>query len=144
MLVPRIYNYFADDFFDDMFPMPFSFQPVKSGAGFMNTDVKEFDDRFELALELPGYKKEDIHATLKNGYLTIQAERKEEKDEKDKDGKFIRRERYSGSCKRSFYVGKEVTEADVRASFEDGVLKLGIPKIEKKPAIEEKKVIQIQ
>jgi HSP20 family molecular chaperone IbpA len=108
----------------------------------MKTDVKEFDDRYEMGLDLPGYKKEDISAELKDGYLTVNASHEESSDEKNEDGKYIRRERYSGKCTRSFYVGEGVTEEDIKAKFEDGVLKLDIPKKEAK--LPEKKLIAIE
>lgn len=110
----------------------------------MKTDVRESDTGYELDISLPGYKKEDVKAELKDGYLTINASTSLDKDEKDeKTGKYIRRERYSGSCSRSFYVGKNMTEEDIKAKFEDGVLKLSVPKKDAKPAIEEKKYIAI-
>lgn len=110
----------------------------------MNADVQEFDNHYQLELELPGYQKEDIQAELNDGYLTIKAEHNESKDEKDKDGKYIRRERYSGHVQRSFYVGEEVQQEDIHAGFENGILKLTIPKVESKPAVEEKKYIAIE
>lgn len=110
----------------------------------MNADVQEFEDHYQLDLELPGYQKEDIQAELKDGYLTIQAEHNENKEEKDKDGKYIRRERYSGHVQRSFYVGDAVEQGDIHATFENGILKLSVPKVENKPKIEEKKYIAIE
>ena len=109
----------------------------------MSTDVKENDDTYELDIELPGYKKEDVHAELNNGYLTISASKNENRDEKDEKGNYIRRERYSGSCSRSFYVGENVKQEDIHAKFEDGVLKLVVPKEDKKK-VEEKKYIAIE
>lgn len=143
MLVPSIFdNNFMDDFFDDMFRFPYG--KTTGRVPGMNVDVQEFDDKYQLDVELPGYAKEDIHADLKNGYLTISAQHSENKDEKDEDGRYIRRERYQGSCQRSFYVGTEVTQEDIRASFKDGVLKMEIPKKEAKPAVENKRYIQIE
>lgn len=130
-----------DDFFD---------MPRISGRGFtnsqklMNTDVKDLGNAYEIAMDLPGFKKEDVQAELKDGYLTINATTNTSNDTKDDEGRFIRRERYSGSCSRSFYVGKQVTEADIKARFEDGVLKLDIPKMEAKPAVEDKHYIAIE
>ena len=95
-------------------------------------------------MNMPGVKKEDVKAELKNGYLTINAAANRNKDEKDSNGRYIRRERYSGSCSRSFYVGDQVTETDIRAKFEDGTLKLLVPKKEEKPAVEDKKYIAIE
>lgn len=142
MLVPSIFNHsFTDDLFNDVFPFGFG---SNAGASLMNADVQEFDNHYQLELELPGYQKEDIQAELNDGYLTIKAEHNESKDEKDKDGKYIRRERYSGHVQRSFYVGEEVQQEDIHAGFENGILKLTIPKVESKPAVEEKKYIAIE
>jgi HSP20 family molecular chaperone IbpA len=128
---------------DDAFSFPrFPKYQVES-ASLMKTDVKEFDDRYEMGLDLPGYKKEDISAELKDGYLTVNASHEESNDEKNEEGKYIRRERYSGKCTRSFYVGEDVKQEDIKACFEDGVLKLTIPKVEAKPQIEEAKRIPI-
>lgn len=114
-----------------------------SNTSLMNTDIKENDNDYELTMNLPGVKKEDVTAELKDGYLTIHATSNQNKDEKDEDGKYIRRERYSGSCNRSFYVGDAVTEEDIKASFENGTLKMTIPKKEAK-AVPEKKFISIE
>lgn len=144
MLVPSIFeDNFVDSFFDDMFRFPFN-TVQKSQVPGMNVDVQEFDDKYLMDLELPGYAKEDIQADLKDGYLTISANHTESKDEKDSDGKYIRKERYYGQCRRSFFVGKEVTEEDITANYKDGILKLTIPKKEAKPAVEEKKYITIE
>ena len=130
--------------------MTFFDMPRISGRGFtnsqklMNTDVKDLGNAYEIAMDLPGFKKEDVQAELKDGYLTINATTNTSNDTKDDEGRFIRRERYSGSCSRSFYVGKQVTEADIKARFEDGVLKLDIPKMEAKPAVEDKHYIAIE
>ena len=143
-MLPSIFSKnFVDDFMDDAFSFPrFPKYQVES-ASLMKTDVKEFDDRYEMGLDLPGYKKEDISAELKDGYLTVNASHEESSDEKNEDGKYIRRERYSGKCTRSFYVGEDVKQEDIKACFEDGVLKLTIPKVEAKPQIEEAKRIPI-
>ena len=103
----------------------------------MKTDVKETEGSYEVAIDLPGFKKEDVNASLENGYLTVSAVRNENKDEKDENGTYIRRERYCGSCSRRFFVGDSVKEEDIRAKFEDGILKLSVAK--KEPQIEEKK-----
>lgn len=109
----------------------------------MKTDVKEADGIYEVDMELPGYKKEDVSAKLEKGYLTITASKNAENDTKDDDGKYIRRERYSGQCSRTFYVGENVRQEDIHAKFEDGILKLTVPKTE--PAkIEEQKYISIE
>ena len=109
----------------------------------MKTDVKETDQGYELDIELPGYKKEDVRAQLKDGYLTVQAAKNMNNDEKNEQGAYIRRERYAGTMSRSFYVGDNVTEEDIHAKFEDGILKLSVPKKEAKK-VEENKYITIQ
>lgn len=145
MLMPSIFgeNMF-DDFFDGFF------RPAKATGRYnipsndvMRTDVKELDHHYELEINLPGYKKEDVQAELKDGYLTITASTNSSTEEKDENGKYIRRERYVGSCSRNFYVGEQVTEQDVQAKFEDGILKLTVPKKEAAPQIEDKKYIEI-
>lgn len=109
------------------------FAPISSSdkdffrGGMMKTDIVEKKDSYSLAMNLPGFTKDDIRAELKDGYLEISAEKKENKDEKDENGRFIRRERYFGSCKRRFYVG-DIDETGVKAEFTDGVLKIDIPK----------------
>ena len=143
MLMPSI---FGENLFDDFFGFAYptrNFQRVDIGE-IMKTDVRESDTGYELDISLPGYKKEDVKAELKDGYLTINASTSLDNDEKDeKTGKYIRRERYSGSCSRSFYVGKNMTEEDIKAKFEDGVLKLSVAKKDAKPASEGKKYIAI-
>ena len=142
MLFPSIYdNNFADSFFDDFFSFPSAYRPA---SRMMVTNVKDLGKDYMLEIELPGYDKNDVHAELKNGYLTISAERQEVKDEKDEKGKYIRRERYNGSCQRSFYVGDNRKEEDFEASFENGVLKLVFPKEDNTAKIEEKKYITIR
>ena len=133
MLMPSI---FGENLFDDWMDFPFEREffgrrnPLygKNEKNLMKTDVKEVENGYEVAMDLPGFKKEDISAKLENGYLTITASKGLDKDEKNEEGKYIRRERYSGSCSRSFYVGDGVTEEDIKARFEDGILKLDIPK----------------
>ena len=100
--------------------------------------------RKELEIDLSGFKKEEVRAELKDGYLTVSAETNTKKDEKAEDGKYIRRERYSGSCSRRFYVGDGVKQEDIKAKFEDGTLKLFVPKEAAKPAVEQKKYISIE
>ena len=146
MFMPSI---FGEDLFDDFFdgfraPAKPGFASARPMNGLMKTDVKETEDGFELDIDLPGYGKEDVTAELKNGYLTINATKKTEDDEKDKKGRYIRRERFYGSCSRSFFVGKQVTEEDIKAKFENGILIVTGPKKEPKPQVEEKKYIQIE
>lgn len=143
MLMPSI---FSNDLFDDFFGTPFrGYDQVASGTHqMMRTDVRELEGGYEVTMDLPGVKKEDVKAELKDGYLTINASSNSQKEEKDANGRYIRRERYSGSCSRSFYVGEQVTQEDVKAKFEDGTLKLMIPKKEARPAVEDKKYIAIE
>ena len=140
MLMPSI---FGEKLFDDFMDFPFR-NFSASDSSLMKTDIKEAQDGYELDIDLPGFKKEDIKAELKNGYLNISAVSDNKKDEKDKDGRYIRRERYCGSCSRNFYVGEGVTEEEIKAKFEDGILKLYVPKAEAKAAVEEKKYIAIE
>ena len=142
MLMPSI---FEDNFFDDMFDTFLTRPAAKSGnyAGMMQTDVKEKGDSYELEIALPGYKKEDLRAELKEGYLTINAEHSENKEEKDKEGKYIRKERYTGHCSRSFFVGEDLKQEDIKAKFENGLLVLEFPKEVKKPELPEKQLISI-
>ena len=139
MLLPSI---FGEDLLDDWM-MDFPFRGNGS-ANLMRTDVKETDNSYELDMDMPGFDKGDIKAELKNGYLTISASSNRNNDEKDKDGKYIRRERYTGSCSRSFYVGDDVKQEDIKAKFENGILKVTVPKKEEKPAVEENKYISIE
>lgn len=143
MMMPSIFgNNFVDDVFDDMFP--FAGNYTNANYDLMKTDVKDAGDHYELEMEMPGVEKENIKAELKDGYLTVSAETNTKKDEKAEDGKYIRRERYSGSCSRSFYVGDGVKQEDIKAKFEDGTLKLFVPKEAAKPAVEQKKYISIE
>lgn len=135
---------FMDDFFDDFTTTAF-YRPNRIGSvPAMKADVQDLDNRYEIDLELPGFKKEDLHAELKDGYLTIKAVHEDKKDEKDENGRYIRQERYTGHYQRSFYVGKEVTQEDVHAAFENGILKLTVPKQEVQPKINESKTILIE
>ena len=146
MLMPSI---LSNDFMDDFFSVPrvTGFGGSRFDRDFsrmMTTDVKETDTGYQLDMNLPGFAKEDIKAELKDGYLTINAESNTSNDEKDEDGNYIRRERYTGSCSRSFYVGDGVTQEDIHAAFKDGVLSLTVPKKEAIPEKEETKYIAIE
>ena len=110
----------------------------------MQTDIKELEHGYEITMNIPGVKKEDVKAELKDGYLTIQATANTSNDEKDSNGRYIRRERHFGTCSRSFYVGDAVTEQDIKAKFEDGTLKMLVPKAENRPAVEDKKYIPLK
>ena len=132
-----------DEFFED-FARPAK-RPVKYQVpSVMRTDVKENNTGYELHIDLPGYKKEDVKADLMDGNLTITATSNVENDKKDENGRFIRRERFYGNCSRSFYVGEHVEQTDIKAKFEDGILKIFVPKKEAKPVVEEKKYITIE
>lgn len=146
MLMPSIFGEnLLDDFFDFDYPRKRMRTPSAPANGLMKTDIKEKKDGFVLEVNLPGVKKEDIQAELKDGYLTISATHGASNEEKEEDGTYIRRERYFGSASRSFYVGEDVTQEDIKARYEDGVLCVCIPKIEpKKPEPEEKKFIAIE
>ena len=138
MLMPSIFGENLFDDFMDGFAFPTAnWNYAKNTANVMKTDIKENDKGYELDVDLPGYKKEDVKAELKDGYLTISASNDNTKEEKDEDGKYIRKERYTGAVSRSFYVGKYVTEEDIHAKYEDGILKLSLPKKAPK-AVEEK------
>lgn len=120
---------FGFDVFDDFFNDPFfSSSFNRQDASMMKTDVKDDGTNYQLAVDLPGFQKEDIKAELKDGYLTIAASHEENKDEKDEHGKYVRRERYTGSCRRAFFVGDAMKQEDIQAAFENGVLRLQFPK----------------
>ncbi len=147
MLMPSI---FGESVFDDL--MDFSFPEFpdidkklygKHARNVMKTDIRETDGGYELVVDLPGFKKDEIQLQLENGYLTISAAKGLDKDETDKEGRYLRRERYAGSMSRSFYVGENLTEEDVHAKFENGILKLAVPKMEEK-RVEQKKQIAIE
>ena len=128
-LVPRNNNLgvsLFDNMFDDMFRDPFF--TSSNTTKLMKTDIQEKDDKYILDMDLPGYDKEDIKAQLKDGYLTISAQKNTSNDEKDEDGNYIRRERYCGKCSRSFYVGDSIKEEDIKANFNNGILELTFPK----------------
>ncbi len=148
MMMPSI---FGENLFDDLWDFPFEREffgrrnPLygKNASRIMKTDVRETDNGYELDVDLPGFKKEDVKVKLDNGYLTIYAAKGLDKDEKDKEGKYIRQERYAGNCSRSFYVGENVTQDQIHGKFEDGILKLSIPKADLKK-VEENKYIAIE
>lgn len=149
MLMPSIFgeNLFDDDWMD--FPFDSNFwgrkNPLygKHAKNMMKTDIREHDTGYELDIDLPGFKKDEISVELDDGYLTISAVKGLDKDEQDKKGKYIRKERYAGAMQRSFYVGEAVTQEDIKAKFEDGILRLNIPKKDAQ-AVETKKTIVIE
>ncbi len=146
---------FGENLFDDWMDFPFDDDfdkyffgkknPLygKHAKNMMKTDVKETDDTYEVDIDLPGFKKDEINAKLENGYLTISAAKGLDKDEKDKKGKYIRKERYAGAMSRSFYVGEGVTQDEIKAKYEDGILKLTVPKKDAK-AVEKNDYIAIE
>ena len=146
-MLPSIFgeNLF-DDFFDDnfgMYPMWNGRNPLygKHAKNLMKTDVRETEDTYEVDVDLPGFKKDELSVELKDGYLTISAAKGLDKDEQDKKGKYIRQERYAGACSRSFYVG-DVKPEEIQAKFEDGILRLSVPKAGK--ALESRSHIAIE
>lgn len=146
MLMPSIFGEDLFDHFFDDFERP-SRSVVRystPSTNVMRTDVKETETGYELDIDLPGYKKEDVQAELKDGYLVITAKTNTSNDQKDENGKYIRRERYSGTCSRSFFVGKEIEQSDIKAKFEDGILKISVPKKDAKPVEEKNKYISIE
>lgn len=141
MLMPSI---FGENLFDDWMDFPSEQEffgkknPLfgKHSKNLMKTDVREADSSYEVSVDLPGFKKDEINVKLENGYLTISAAKGLDKEEKDKKGRYIRQERYAGSMSRSFYIGEAVKQEEIHAKFEDGILKLDIPKA---AAVEEQK-----
>lgn len=132
---------FGENLFDEFFANPFGLVNTapaeealygKHARNLMKTDVREMDNSYELDIDLPGFKKDEITVDLKNGYLTIGASKGLDRDQKDTNGKYIRRERYAGVCSRSFYVGTAVRPENIGAKYEDGILKLSVPKTVKK------------
>ena len=147
MLMPSIFGEsLFDDWFDDFDRQMQHMDRRLYGRNAnreMKTDVREKEDGYEIDMDLPGFKKDQVELTLENGYLTVTANKGFDKDEKDKQGRMIRQERYAGSMQRSFYVGQNMTEEDVKARFEDGVLHLNLPKKDAKK-VPEKKTICIE
>ena len=140
MMMPSIFgeNLF-DDFMEDAFKSPIFGKREKN---LMKTDIRENDNGYELDMDLPGFKKDEITVNLRDGYVTISAERGMERSEKDeKTGKYVRQERYSGSCQRSFYVGEAVKQEDMKARFEDGILHLEFPKASPKQVEESHRIL---
>ena len=150
MLMPSIFgeNLFDDDWMN--FPFNNEFwgkkNPLygKHAQNMMKTDIRETDGSYELDVDLPGFKKDEIKVQLKDGYLTLAAAKGLDKDEKDKEGNYIRRERYAGTLSRSFYVGEDVTQEDIKGEYKHGILKLFVPKKEAKPVSNDPKYITIE
>ena len=152
MLMPSI---FGENLFDDFFtPFYYDDKDEKKAEkklyghraqNLLRTDIKETKEGYELVIDVPGFKKDEVKVALKDGYLTVSAAKGLDEEEDDKKtGRYIRRERYAGACQRSYYVGEDITEEDIKATFEHGILTLFVPKKEVKPAVEEKKYISIQ
>lgn len=148
MMMPSV---FGESLFDDFMDFPFEKEffshrnPLcgKHARNIMKTDIRELDKSYEMDIDLPGFKKDDVSVKLENGYLTITAAKGLDKDEKNDQGVYIRRERYAGQCSRTFYVGEDVKQEDIKAKFEDGILKVTVPKVEPKK-VEDKKYIAIE
>lgn len=138
MMIPRRRNNY--DLWDEMFNDPFF---TGESNKIMKTDIKEKKDKYLIEMDLPGYEKDNIKIEIEDGYLSIHASVNSSNDEKEDDGEFVRKERYFGECSRSFYVGDDVTEEDIKASFKNGTLKIEIPKKEAKKELPEKKYIAI-
>ena len=147
MMMPSIFGENLFDDFMDSFEEEFFGRknPLygKHAKNMMKTDVKEKDNGYEVAIDLPGFKKDELHLELNDGYLTISAEKGLDKDEKDKNDKYIRRERYAGSMNRSFYIGQNMKKKEIHAKYENGILTLDVPK-EQKKAVPEKRYIAIE
>lgn len=152
MLVPSI---FGEDLFDDFTKgFPFYDDDMKKmekklyghhAKNLMKTDVRETDNSYELEMDLPGFKKEEIQISLENGYLTVSAVKGLDEDEQEKStGRYLRRERYTGSCERTFFVGEDVTQEEIKAAFKHGILKLTVPKKDAQEQVETKKYISIE
>ena len=144
MLMPSI---FGEDLFDDFMGYPAGRQAAANAypqvKDMMKTDIREHDAGYEVDIDLPGFKKDEISIELENGYLTVSAAKGLDKDEEDKKGKYIRKERYAGAMQRRFYVGENLTQEDIKAKYENGILRLSVPKKEAKP-VETKKTIAIE
>ena len=139
MMIPARRNGNGLDIFDEVFADPFFGEKENK---IMKTDLKEKDGKYMLEIDVPGYDKEDIKIELNEGYLTVSAEKNEEKEDKDKHAKYLKRERFTGMCSRNYYVGEGLKEEDIKASFKNGILSIEFPKeVEKK--VEEKKYIPI-
>ncbi len=143
MLMPRSDFDLFDDFFGDSFFSP-TVRNVRAEK-LMKTDIVEKDKNYEVLVDLPGYDKNNIEVNVENGYLNIHAKIEKENNEKDKDkDKFVRRERFYGECSRSFYIGEDVKQEDIKASFKNGTLTVVVPKVEETKKLPEKKTIEIE
>ncbi|HJC23426.1 MAG TPA: Hsp20/alpha crystallin family protein [Candidatus Eisenbergiella merdavium] len=139
-----IRNNLFDDFFGDMFDDPFFNRGYVPQNQLMKTDIREKDGQYLLEIEVPGYTREDVKAELKDGYLTITADRKDPVEKADERTRYVRKERYYGTMKRTFYVGEDITENEIHAAFKDGILKVIIDKPQPKKIEDEKTIIPIE
>lgn len=137
MMIPRRHDF---DLWDDMFTDPFF---TESESKLMKTDIKEKKDKYVIEIDLPGYEKDGIKVEIQDGYLTVHAKVNKQDNEEEK-GKFVRKERYTGECSRSFYVGENIKEEDIKAKFRNGTLMLEVPKKEQHKQLPEKKYITIE
>lgn len=148
-MIPRN---FTENWLDDFFDVPFEklFNPEhnllfsRNGKNLMKMDVKEENNNYEVEMDLPGFKKEDVKVELDNGYLTVSAVKESDKENTTTEGIYLRRERYTGACARSLYVGNEIKQDDIKAKFENGTLSLKIPKIDETKTIPQNKYIAIE
>ncbi len=146
MLYPTIFrNDLFDDIFDDfMKPARPARNSFMTQSTVMKTDIKELEKEYQLDIELPGVKKENVSVELKDGALEIKVVNTINNEEKDEKGKYLRRERFYGSCSRSFYVGEDVKQEDIKAKFDNGVLTITVPKVVEQPKVEQKQLINIE
>ena len=151
MLLPSIFNNdFFDTWMDDMRPFRWLNDETEKklygsrASHMMATDVHEHEDHYDVDVDLPGFTKDEIELQLNDGYLSITASKGLDEEKQNNEGRVVRRERYAGTMSRSFYVGEQVTEEEIKARFENGVLKLTVPKKEEKKAVPEKKTIMIE
>ncbi|OZG64388.1 molecular chaperone Hsp20 [Bifidobacterium hapali] len=149
-MLPALMN---DTMFSDLFDDPFfeGWRSTDNGssaavmpANMMSTDVRETENAYDVDIDMPGFDKSDIKLELNNGYLTVSAHKDENHDDKAQDGKWLRRERYIGTCSRSFYVGEDVKETDIHASYKNGTLCIQVPKMQAQPQVEAKHQIAIE
>ena len=146
MYTPAVYR---NGLFDEFFGFPFSkalrdWDKDTANTSLMKTDIKEHEGSYELIMDLPGIEKENLDASLKDGYLTVTAKTAKSNDEKDNNGKYLRRERFTGQCSRQFYVGEDIEEADIKAKFDNGILQITVPKKVEQPKLEEPRTIAIE
>jgi HSP20 family protein len=141
-IIPRRHRSMFDDFLSDPFDAFFGNMPAPQATpNLMRADIKDCEDSIEMVIDLPGFSKENVNAELKDGLLTVTAETSTEKEEKE--GTFVRKERFSGKCSRSFYVGEEIQEEDIKAKFDNGTLQITVPKKIEQPKLEESRSISI-